>query len=237
MKSEIVKICKEYIRRQVTSQALYAVVRDHLFDSAGDAYCPLTYLEHLDSIKPGDFNPTELATRMDRIFLLYEGARMRAAIELQRFPEIGATYAAWLYYKRFPPAIKTLLKRPVNIKTQGARGIYIVETTVKATSAKFRLREAGKLDVTPSLIAAAVTTPPVLQLKRPKRGRSASSSKEEGDGRSFRRTKSNSSERGVAPDRKKSRSSSLRRFRTSPFSPKGILRSPTNSTQGVGDGQ
>ena len=117
----------------------------HLLASAGDAYYPLTYLEQLDNIKPDDLNPTELAQRMDRILLLYEGARMRAAFKLQRFPEIGATYAAWLYYKRLPPAIKAVLERPTNIKTQGAQDIYR-ETIVKATDVEIRLREAGKLD-------------------------------------------------------------------------------------------
>lgn len=46
-KSETVKIRKEYIKRKVPSQVLYAAVCDHLLDSAGDAYYPLTYLEQI----------------------------------------------------------------------------------------------------------------------------------------------------------------------------------------------
>lgn len=79
-------------------QVLYAVVRDYLLDSVPGKYHPLVYLKDLKDIKAGHLNPTALEQRMEQILTLYEAARVRAAFRLEKYPEISAMYAAWLYY-------------------------------------------------------------------------------------------------------------------------------------------
>ena len=94
-----------FIQADVPKRALYSVVRDHILGSVPEKYHPLAYLEQLDNIKLGDLTPAELERKMEQILTLYEAARVRAAFSLERYPEISAMYAAWLYYKRLSPAV------------------------------------------------------------------------------------------------------------------------------------
>ena len=100
------------------------MVRDQLLDSVPKKYHPLTYLGKIEEIKPGEFSPTALEQRPEQLLVLYEAARMRAVFHFESYPEISATYAAWLYYRRLPERIAELIKSPSDIKGDSTHKVY-----------------------------------------------------------------------------------------------------------------
>ena len=170
MEGQINQIAEGFLQQNVPAQVLYAVVRDSLLDSVPAKYHPLAYLEKLENIKAGDLNPAALARQMEQLLTLYEAARVRATFKLERFPEISALYAAWLYYKRLPPAVAKLVESPSNFTGEETRSAY-EEVVRRAKEVEERLRRTGELLEPPLTVAAAITTPPILQLSRTKRTR------------------------------------------------------------------
>lgn len=95
---------------KVPPQGLYAAVRDYLLDSSGEKYYPLTYLNQMDDIKPGQLSPTaELSRKTSQLLVIYEAFRKKLVFCMQRFFEVRVTYAAWLYYKRLSVPINRMI--------------------------------------------------------------------------------------------------------------------------------
>lgn len=139
----------------------------------GKKYYPLTYLKKIDLIKPGKLNYTELARQMDRIFPLYEAARVQAAFKFQRLRKISATYAPWLYCQRLPLPILRAIEPPRSLRPDPQTKIYH-EIIRKAAELEERLLKTAGLTQMSFFVAAAITAPPILLLSRPKRGHSRS---------------------------------------------------------------
>lgn len=106
-------------------------------------------------------------------------------------------YAAWIYYKRLPAAVAKLIESPNDLKGEDDNNIYEVILR-KAKEVDERLRQTGELIEQPLTVAAAITTPPVLQLSWPKRNRQEGSDSE---GRSRKVRRSSSRERNRTPGR------------------------------------
>lgn len=135
---------------------------------------------------------------MEQILTLYEAARVRAALRLEKYSEIGVMYAAWLYYKRLPAAVTKFIESPNDPQGDENRNVYN-EVVRKAKEVEVRLRQTGEFTKTPLTVAAAITTPPMLQLSGPKRYRQEESDTE---GRSGKGRRSSSMERSPTPGRR-----------------------------------
>lgn len=110
----------------------------------------IVYLNQINDIKQGEFEVELLAYRVNQQLALYEAAKKRAALYLQRYQQLSACYAAWIYFQMVNKALQREVPTPTLVQSGQGRDGYS-ELVLRARNAKRNTRKAGVWTKLPAL--------------------------------------------------------------------------------------